>query len=128
MTQNKAGLDRKQFQCQGDHCCGHSAPVSERLLDALDALDDLLEQETNIEGPQLVINSGFRCLTHNTAIGSLPYSQHCLGLAADVASPYILPCVIAATAEQIEDFRLGGIGIYPTFVHLDIRSGSPARW
>ena len=112
---------RYEFSCRGSDCCGHSAPVDKRLLDAL---DDLRERA----GVPLRINSGFRCRVHNKKIGGADTSQHARGLAADVGLPRDMTIEELAThAEHVPAFEQGGIGLYPTFIHVDVR-GKKARW
>jgi uncharacterized protein YcbK (DUF882 family) len=40
----------------------------------------------------------------------------------------ISPGQLADLAEGIDLFREGGIGIYPSWVHLDVRKNGKARW
>jgi uncharacterized protein YcbK (DUF882 family) len=115
-------FNRSEFACKGEDCCNHSAPVHPDLIEALQALRDRI-------GKPLSITSGFRCNRHNTAIGGEDQSFHTLGMAADVACPDgISPGQLAALAEGIDLFREGGIGIYPSWVHLDVRKNGKARW
>ncbi len=114
-------FSRSEFACQGIDCCGNSSPVAMALVDALQQLRDLV-------GQPLIVTSGFRCRTHNHNIGGAENSQHCLGTAADISCPGIDPAKLAALAETIPVFATGGIGIYPAWVHVDIRSTGPARW
>ena len=60
--------------------------------------------------------------------GGAPNSQHLLGKAADVRSAGITPQEMRAHAVTVDCFRLGGIGEYPTFTHVDVRDNGPARW
>lgn len=108
-------FSRWEFACKGENCCGHSAPISRELVDALQQLRDLI-------GKPLRVNSGFRCLTHNRAVGSRDTSQHCLGLAADIATPEgMTPLEFSDMAARIEAFQNGGMFIYHWGLHLDIR-------
>ena len=70
---------RSEFACKGGFCCGHSAPISNDLIAALEAYRD------SMGGQPLTINSGFRCLTHNRIIGSKDSSQHPRGTACDIS-------------------------------------------
>ena len=115
-------FNRSEFACKGENCCGHSAPVHPDLIEALQALRDRI-------GKLLSITSGFRCNKHNAAVGGEDHSFHTLGMAADVTCPdCISPEQLAALAEGIALFREGGIGIYPSWVHLDVRKNGKARW
>ena len=77
----------------------------------------------------LRLHSVYRNPRYNTAIGGAPISQHKLGQAADISSPTRSPLVLWRTAIRArgEDIFEGGIGIYDTFVHVDIR-GQRANW
>ena len=115
-------FDRSEFACRGDNCCGHSAPIDPDLIAALQLLRDRIARP-------LTITSGFRCNRHNAAVGGADNSLHTLGMAADVIPPEsISPEQMAAIAEEIDRFKNGGIGIYPKWVHLDVRKNGKARW
>ena len=107
-----------EFAC---HCCGVCA-VQLRLIDALEKL------RTKLGNAPIHVNSGFRCWTHNEAVGGVPKSRHCTGEAADIVVEGRHPLEVAEAAERVEQFSHGGIGIYDTFVHVDVRHGGPARW
>jgi uncharacterized protein YcbK (DUF882 family) len=115
-------FNRIEFACKGKNCCDHSAAVHPDLIDALQALRDLI-------GKPLSITSGFRCNRHNKNVGGAEHSFHTLGMAADVSCPGgPTPNELAELAESIPLFRNGGIGVYPSWVHLDVRKSGQARW
>ena len=115
-------FSRHEFTCKGHHCCGGVAPVDGRLIAALETF------RTLVDGP-VHITSGFRCLTYNRTLNSLDTSQHPRGYAADIARiPNMSIDEMAALAETIDAFQQGGIGRYPTFLHLDVRQDGSARW
>ncbi|MDY0324840.1 MAG: D-Ala-D-Ala carboxypeptidase family metallohydrolase [Candidatus Cloacimonadaceae bacterium] len=115
-------FSRSEFACKGTNCCGHSAPIQPELISALQALRDQLNLP-------LSITSGFRCNRHNESVGGAARSFHTLGMAADVACPDGLTAEdLARAAETIPAFQQGGIGIYPSWVHLDVRTTGKARW
>ena len=115
-------FSRSEFACKGTNCCGHSAPVQPELISALQALRNQLNLP-------LSITSGFRCNRHNESVGGAARSFHTLGMAADVACPDGLTAEdLARAAETIPAFQQGGIGIYPSWVHLDVRTTGKARW
>ena len=69
-------------------------------------------------GDPILVNSGYRCKSYNEQVDGVPHSYHLLGMAVDIAiSNYDL--VQLATHADIIGFT--GIGIYDTFLHLDIR-------
>lgn len=72
------------------------------------------------------INSGYRTVTKNKAVGGAAYSQHLYGMAADISISGVSPKVVAAYAESLLP-GTGGIGIYSNFVHIDTRKVK-SRW
>jgi uncharacterized protein YcbK (DUF882 family) len=78
------------------------------------------------------INSGYRSKQHNKSIkGSSKNSQHLYGKAADiVVKGYTTEQVYEAIEHLIEigEMKEGGLGLYETFVHYDIRNSGKARW
>ncbi len=115
-------FSRSEFACRGKNCCGGSTPVHPALVAGLQELRDKA-------GVSLSISSGFRCIRHNGAVGGSRDSQHIFGMGADVRVPAGWSAErLAALAETIDVFRDGGIGIYPSWVHLDVRTTGRARW
>jgi len=81
-------------------------------------------------GKPIKINSGYRSPEHNEKIGGVKHSQHLLGKAADIAVEGIKPEFIYHYIQDAIDngeMLQGGLGLYETFVHYDIR-GTKARW
>ena len=75
-------------------------------------------------GQTVRINSSYRTVKHNAAIGGADGSKHKLGMAADVDVMNVKPKTVADWAES-EGF--GGVGRYNTFTHLDCW-GKNRRW
>lgn len=78
-------------------------------------VDNILQPLRDAWGQPLFINSGYRCLKLNAAVGGVPTSQHVMGMAADVgcSNPYEL----AKLAVKLKlDFDQ--LIVYPTFVHF----------
>lgn len=90
-------------------------------------------------------NCGIRCEAHNTAVGGKPLSQHL----PRTERGEIVKGVAPGGAGRAFDFNLKGwtpfetyraidkeahalgvvgLGRYPGFVHVDTRTGPPARW
>lgn len=74
----------------------------------------------------VVIISAYRNDAYNKKVGGADYSQHKYGTAADIYISGISPATIAAYVETIMP-NTGGIGIYSSFVHVDVRTAR-ARW
>ena len=77
-------------------------------------------------GKSVTITSAYRTPTKNKACGGSTYSQHLYGKAADVKIAGVAPKKVAAYAETLLKNK-GGIGIYSTFTHIDVRS-TKSRW
>lgn len=111
---------REEFGCKCKGKCG-GFPV-EPDWELVKILDEIREEL----GQPIVINSAIRCSEHNSAVGGVQNSQHLLGKAADIHAPGISPERLAVMAEKYLTGR-GGIGVYDTFVHIDVRT-TKARW
>lgn len=77
-------------------------------------------------GKSVTISSAYRTPGKNKACGGTLYSQHLYGRAADIMVKNTSPKTVAAYAEKLLKDK-GGIGIYGTFTHIDVRS-TKARW
>lgn len=69
-------------------------------------------------GFPFVVNSFYRCEKYNKQIGGVKNSYHLLGRAMDIKASGERAYRIIEVAS---DFGFRGIGVYPTFVHLDDR-------
>ena len=90
------------------------------------ALVEVLEKVRAHFGKPVTINSGYRTEAKNKAVGGAAYSQHKYGLAADITVSGVPPAKVAAYAETLLP-NTGGIGIYKTFTHIDVRKVK-SRW
>lgn len=105
--------------------CGCLTPLGVDLN--LRRLAPALQQLRDLAGSPIIVTSGYRCPKHNEAVGGSKGSQHMHGIAADVWSRTLTPGQLKVLAEKIPAFVNGGIGLYPTWIHVDIREGR-ARW
>lgn len=107
---------REEFACP--HCG----------LDTIDyELVNVLETVREHFNKPVIINSGYRCPAHNAAVGGSENSQHLYGRAADIVVKDVLPEDVHAFLESYAPDKYG-LGLYPTWVHIDTRSGPKARW
>lgn len=90
-----------------------------------DEIVKLCNEIQNEVGGSLTINSGYRCKTHNSSVGGKSNSQHLLGNAADISCSNI-PNLKKVCKRMQAASKIGGLGLYPTFVHIDI--GSHRSW
>lgn len=105
----------------------HSKHDPSDLVKVDTQLLDLLENIRNYVGKPVHINSGYRSPEYNKTLkNASPRSQHCYGKAADIWVEGVTPKQIADIAECYLGSS-GGIGIYKTFTHVDVRTGC-ARW
>lgn len=88
-------------------------------------LVDILQKIRNYFGKSVTITSAYRTPPHNKSCGGTTYSQHLYGKAADIKIKGVTPKEVAKYAETLLDS--GGIGVYNTFVHIDVRS-TKSRW
>ncbi|GIJ95163.1 hypothetical protein CAPN002_23810 [Capnocytophaga stomatis] len=119
----------KHFKKQEFECRDGSAMPSE-VLENVKLLAQELQVLRDFLGKNIVINSGYRSLNYNKRVGGAPKSQHLLGKAADITIAGLSPKKVAETIEKLiaqGKMKQGGIGIYKTFTHYDIR-GVKARW
>ena len=77
-------------------------------------------------GRAVTITSAYRTPPKNKACGGTTYSQHLYGKAADIKVSGITPKKVAEYAETLLQGK-GGIGIYDTFTHIDVRE-KKSRW
>lgn len=89
-------------------------------------LVDILQKIRTHFGKAVTITSAYRTPTKNKACGGEFYSCHLYGRAADIKISGISPKKVAAYAETLLPNK-GGIGIYDTFTHIDVRE-IKARW
>ena len=83
-------------------------------------VDNVLQPLRDAWGKPLHINSGYRSMKLNEAVGGVPTSQHIMGQAADVrcSDPLALARLVKKLGLEFDQMIL-----YPTFVHLSYHEG-----
>ena len=78
-------------------------------------VEEVLQPLRDSWGGPLFINSGYRCPELNKAVGGVPTSMHCKGMAADVActDPYSLAKLIKRMRLDVDQ-----VIVYPSFLHI----------
>ena len=112
-----------EFECK----CGCKMPeyVKKNVIELANNLQVLRDVVGKLD-----LTNSYRCKNHNSDVNGSVNSQHLLGKAADVKSDTFNPSDLAMVVEDLmknETFEIGGIGLYNTFTHVDIR-GTRARW
>lgn len=87
-------------------------------------VDNVLQPLRDAWGGPLFINSGYRCLELNKAVGGVPTSQHVLGMAADVACSD--PIALARLAKRMK-LDYDQCIVYDSFVHFSYRKDGANR-
>ena len=113
-----------EFECN----CGCKMPEDVKsniieLADNLQVLRDFLNMP-------IKITNAYRCESKNKSVNGVKNSQHLLGKAADIQISNLSPKKVAEAISFLMEnnsFKMGGLGLYNTFTHVDIR-GKMARW
>jgi|TARA_B110000483_G_scaffold210688_1_gene257911 uncharacterized protein YcbK (DUF882 family) len=117
-------FNKSEFECN----CGCEMPNEvflqiQKLASQLQCIRDFIRFP-------IKITSAYRCPSHNKEVGGVSNSQHVLGKASDIqvsdSSPEAIYQVIDTLAEYGHVLQ-GGLGLYNTFTHYDIRK-TRARW
>ena len=110
--------------------CNDGTPVPDELLHNVEALAEQLQILRDYLKEPVRINSAYRHANYNKKIGGAPDSMHVKAMAADITVKSKTPKQVKATIERLiklKKLKFGGIGLYPGFVHVDIREAY-ARW
>lgn len=129
-------FDLVEFDLPADKAARHGlsgAPypqewIEARLVPLCRALEAL---RAACSGRRITILSGYRTPTYNAAVGGVPKSQHLEGRAADIRVAGLAPPQVYDAALRLYGLgriEIGGLGLYPGWVHLDVRPGPLARW
>lgn len=121
MTKN---FSKEEFDCND----GSEMPIN--IYHNMVKVANQLQILRNYLGKPIQINSAWRSEEYNASIGGVKDSQHIMGRAADIVVRDLNPIEVYNTIEELiekGDMLQGGLGLYDTFVHYDIR-GERARW
>ena len=121
MTKN---FNLSEFECND----GSKMPLE--VYENVIKLANQLQFLRDYTGRPITINSAYRSPEHNAKVGGSKTSQHLLGKAADITIQSLKPAEVFMIIEELIDMGhmlQGGLGLYDTFVHYDIRK-SKARW
>ena len=109
------GPRSKNFSSKELCCrCGCKEGPKLEMISALQRVRDAL-------GRPMILTSAMRCKKHNEKVGGRPKSRHLDGLAVDVSTAKFSEAEWIALLEIASETGFLGIGLYDTFVHLDLR-------
>lgn len=91
-----------------------------------DELVAILQQIRDHFSKAVTINSAYRTKAYNAKVGGASSSQHMKGTAADIVLSGVTPSQVTQYAEYLQP-TAGGIGLYNTFAHVDVRTNR-SRW
>lgn len=113
-----------------EFACKDGTPVPEKYLHNVQKLASQLQILRDFLKEPIHLNSGYRTPAYNKKVGGKPKSQHLTASAADITVKSKTPKQLKAIVEKLikeKKLSIGGIGLYPGFLHVDIRE-TPARW
>ena len=121
MTKN---FSKEEFDCND----GSEMPIN--IYHNMVKVANQLQILRNYLGKPIQINSAWRSEEYNASIGGVKNSQHIMARAADIVVRDLTSTEVYNTIEELiekGEILQGGLGLYDTFVHYDIR-GERARW
>jgi uncharacterized protein YcbK (DUF882 family) len=110
--------------------CKSGEAMTPEVFDNIKELAKNMQVLRNHIGKPIQITSGYRSPKHNKKIGGAKASKHILGQACDFKVSGVTPAEVIKSIEVLimsGKMKEGGVGIYPTWVHYDIR-GTKSRW
>jgi uncharacterized protein YcbK (DUF882 family) len=119
-----ANFSLREFRCKD------GSDVPEDLMDNIRFLAENLQKLRDRLDVPITVISGYRSPEYNKRCGGVKRSQHLLATAADIKVKNHSPAdVQGIVISMIKDGELhqGGVGVYPSFLHYDVR-GRAARW
>lgn len=131
----RAGYATENFSW-AELSCHDGSPVPPALQGTAAVLCGLLEEIRGDLAQPLIVVSGYRTPAYNKRVGGAAHSRHMLMQAADIRPVkmddlFRLVRIIDALWSTHDYRLLGGFGVYPQWVHVDIRprvNGGITRW
>lgn len=116
--------------------CHDGTPVPSELRPNAVRLANTLERIRAFMGYPLVCVSWYRTPVYNERVGGAKASQHMMAWAADIRPPNLrdldlLQWAVDKLLSRGELTELGGLGVYPAWLHVDLRPRTGthiARW
>jgi uncharacterized protein YcbK (DUF882 family) len=108
--------------------CGREMPTNV-MVNIIELAKNLQVLRDEVK-KSIQITSGYRSPEHNAKVKGAKLSQHITGMAADIKVAGMTPKQVAEVIERLiaeKKMKEGGIGIYKTWLHYDIRN-TKARW
>ena len=122
LSENLDAIVSEHFKLREFKCNDNS-----RVVVLNDELVAVLENARQHFGKTIKINSGYRTVAYNSTLkNSSPQSQHTHGNAADIVVSDVKPIDVYNYFNKTYPDKYG-IGIYNTFVHIDVRP-TKSRW
>ena len=123
------GTASKNFWVSEFNCNDGTAVPVQLIPNVLELAKNLQVLRDEL-GEPLQILSGYRSPAWNKKVGGEPNSYHMKGMASDLTTRGLTPKQLHTKILQLikaGKMKEGGLGLYPGFVHYDIR-GTAARW
>ena len=119
----------KEFACR---CCGELPPFARENIESL--VRNVLDPVREKLGKPIQVNSGYRCKSHNEAVGGVRNSQHLAGEAADIAPDgfKVQDSGFKTELERlkqliVENGKFDQLITYPTFLHVSYKRNGGNR-
>ena len=110
--------------------CKDGSKMPDSVLVNVKELAKNLQVIRNVVCAPITINSAYRNAIYNKQIGGANKSLHLVGKASDITIQGLTPKEVhTLLLDLIKEGKIseGGLGLYNSFVHYDIR-GTKARW
>lgn len=113
-----------EFECH----CGCRMPDSARA-NIVALVEQVLDPAREQYGKPVCVNSGYRCASHNAAVGGVANSQHMRGEAADIccSDNEQLAKIIEENGRYDQLIRYMGPGGKIRFIHVSWKSNGQNR-